>query len=156
ALDVGELADSELRTFAPVTRVFDTAERHARVGTDVLVDEAEPRLELVGSDSPAAIEVAGEHARTEAELAGVGNANGIALVLGRDERRDRTEPLFIVRGLARQQVGEDGRRVPGAGPVGNLAAEQQPRALAHALAHLAVDFVPRPDALHRTEPGPVA
>ncbi len=56
-----------------------------------------------------------------------------------------------MRGLARTDIGQDGCGIPGAGPVGNLAAEEQPRALRDAVAYLAMNLVARLDALHRPE-----
>src|SRR3954447_24885782 len=91
ALDVGEFADAIGRAFATVTRMLDPAERHARVRADVFVDEAQARLELGRGDAPAAIDIAGQNPRSQAELAGVGDANGVGFIVRGDDRGDRTE-----------------------------------------------------------------
>src|SRR6185295_9417029 len=98
----------------------------------------------------------GQDARAEPEPAGVGDADGVGFILGGDDRRDRPEHFLVVRRLAGEYVGQYRCRVPGAGPVRDLAAEQEPRALADAFVHLAMDFVARLDALHRPEPGALA
>ena len=55
--------------------------------------------------------------------------------------------------LAGTNVGEHRRGIPGPRPVGNFAAEQQPRAALDARLDLRVDMVARLNALHRAEPG---
>ena len=82
-------------------------------------------LAVVAGDAAASVEVAGEHAGAEPELAGVGDADRVGLIFRGDDRRDRAEHLLVVRGLAGGDVGQHGRGVPGAGAVGDLAAEQQ-------------------------------
>ena len=104
-LDVHELANPEGAAFAAVAGMLDAAERRARVRANVLVDKAHAGLELLGGDAAAAVEVGGENARAQAELAGVGDADGVGLVFGGDDRRDRTEHFLIMRGLARADVG---------------------------------------------------
>ena len=94
---------------------------------------------------------AGQHARSEAEFAGIGNANCVRLVIRDNDRGDWSEHFFVVRGLPRQHVGEHRRRIPGTRTIRDFAAQQKPSALAHALGHLTVDLVPRLDALHRAE-----
>src|SRR5258708_7914625 len=147
-LNVGELANPERRAFAAVAGVLDPAERRARVGADILVDEARPGLELLRGDSPAAREITGKDPRTEPELALIGDPDRVRFVIGGDDRGHRPEHFLIVRRLAGQHVGEHGCWVPGAGPVGHLAAEQRPGALADAFGDLGVDMVARLDALH--------
>jgi prolyl 4-hydroxylase len=56
-LDVDELTDAEGGAFATVARVLDAAERRSRIGTDVLVDEAQAGFELLRSDPPATVEI---------------------------------------------------------------------------------------------------
>ena len=62
-LDVDELADAESRAFAAVARMLDPAERQARVGADIVVDEADAGLELLGGDPSAAVQVGGQDPR---------------------------------------------------------------------------------------------
>src|SRR4051794_39449423 len=96
ALDVGELTDPERRAFAAIARMLDPAERHARVGADVFVDEAQARVELLGGDPTAAVDVAGEHPRAEAEFAGIRDPDGVGFVLGGDDRGDRPEHFLVM------------------------------------------------------------
>ena len=56
-LDVDELADPVARAFAAIARMLDAAEWRARVGTDILVDEAEAGFELLRGDSSTAVQV---------------------------------------------------------------------------------------------------
>src|SRR3954453_22568632 len=98
-LDVDELANAEDAAFAAVARMLDSAEGRARVGTDVLVDEAHAGFELLGRDAPAAVEVRCEHARAEPELAGVGDADRVRFVVGGDDRRDGAEHFLVMGGL---------------------------------------------------------
>src|SRR3954447_11905747 len=114
ALDVDELADPVSRTLAAVARMLDPAEWHSRIRPHVLVDEAHAGFELFGGDAPAAVDIAGEDSRAEPELAGVGDPDGVALVIRGDDRSDRSEHFLVVRRLARMDVGEHRRRVPGA------------------------------------------
>ena len=101
----------------------------------------------------AAIEVAGQHARAEAELAVVGDADGVGLVLGRDDRGDRAEHLLVVRRLPGADVGQHGRRIPGAGRSGISPPSSSRAPRCDAVGHLVVDLVARLDALHRAELG---
>jgi hypothetical protein len=153
ALDVGELADSEGRTFAAVAGVLHAAERHAWIGADVLVDEAQPGLELLRRDTPPALEVGGDDSGAEAVFAVVGDSDGVGFVGGGDDRSDRAEDLFVVRWLAASDIGEDGCRVPGAGPVRDLAAEQEAGAAGDAPLDLPMHFVAGLRADHRPELG---
>ena len=123
-LDVDELADAVGRAFAAVARMFDTAEGRSGVGTDVLVDEAHAGVELLRGDPAAAVEVGGEHARAEAELAGVGNPDRVGFVLGGDDRGDGSEYFLVMRRLSGSHVAQHRRRVPGPRPVRHFAAEQ--------------------------------
>src|SRR6185312_14656107 len=150
-LDIDELADSKGRAFAAIARTLDSAERRPRVRPDVLVDEAQAGFELLGRDSPSALEIRCQDARAEAELARVGDPDRVGLIGGGDDRGDRPEQFFVMRRLARQYIGKHGCRVPGAGPIGHLASEQEPCTLADAFRYLVMDFVPGMQALHRPE-----
>ena len=79
-LDVDELAHAERAALAAEARVLDAAERHARIRAHVVVDEAEPGVELLGGDPLAAREIARQHARAEPEFARVGDGDRVALV----------------------------------------------------------------------------
>src|SRR6185437_2988233 len=123
-LDVDELADSEGRAFAPVAGLLHPTEGRPRVGADIVVDEAHPRFELLRRDPAATFHVAGEDAGPEAEFAVVGNPNRVAFVLRRDDGGDGTEHFLVMRGLPGPNIAEHRRRIPGAGLVRDVAAEQ--------------------------------
>src|SRR4051812_8851598 len=120
--------------------MLDPAERGARVGPDILVDEAHAGFELLRGDPPAAVEIRRQHARAKAELAGVSDTDRVGLILGRDDCRDWAEHLFVMRRLAGTNVRKDRSRVPGSRTVGDLTAEQQLCALGDAVLDLAMDF----------------
>ena len=88
-------------------------------------------------------EIAGDHARTEAKSAVVGNADRVALVGRANNRCHRTEYLVVMRALPGHDVGEHRRRIPGTRPVRHLAAEQKSRTAFDAVQDLRMDLVAR-------------
>ena len=129
-LDVDELADAEAGAFAAVARVLDPAEGLRGSERTLSLTKLMPASSSSAAMRSPRARSRGQHARAEAELAGVGDADRLGLVGRLDDRRDRTEHLLVVRGLAGPHVGEHRRRIPGTRPIRDLAAEQQPSALA--------------------------
>src|SRR5258705_5450774 len=83
--DVDELADAVLGELAPVARALDPAEGQARIGLHDAIDEHRTGLDLC-RQTLTALAVLGPDRGAETEGRGVGEPDGVRLVLGADHR----------------------------------------------------------------------
>src|SRR5690348_13490741 len=93
---LGELIDARHAAEAAITGSAHAAERHLRLVVHRgAVDVAHSGADLARDAQPAR-RIAGEDRSREPILAVVGDADGVCLVLGRDDADDRTEALLAV------------------------------------------------------------
>ena len=118
--------------------MFHPAEGQARVRCYHAVDEDQPGLDLV--DEPCPLDgIVGPGARSKAERRRVGQADGLVDIAHTEERRDRSEQLFVVGGSVFGDVGQHRRQIVITRAIEPPSAGEQASARRQRLAHLLVE-----------------
>src|SRR5262245_52497928 len=144
-LDVDELTDALLGELPAVAGTLDAAEGQTRVRLDDAVHEHRAGLDLRGEPlRPNAI--LRPQRRAEPEHGVVGQPDGIAFVLGPDDRGHGTEGLLVESRHALVHPHEERGRIEGAAAGGHLAAQEQAGAVLHRLLDLVMERVAELDA----------
>src|SRR5439155_3407648 len=151
-LDVHELADAVLRELAAIARALDAAERQARIRLHDAVHMDGARLDLRGHALGGGAIPRPERG-AEAERRVVGEAHGIRFVPGPDHGGHRAEGLLVERRHALVHIGEQRRRIEGAGAARNLAAEEPAGAAPDGILDLTVQVVAEIHARLRADLG---
>src|SRR5262245_54353600 len=149
ALDVDELADAEMRQLASVPALLYTAERQLRIGPDHLVYEHRACLNLLEREVRSPLQVAREHATTQAEDGVVSSLDRARLALDRNDGGHRAEQLLVVGRHTDAHVGEHRWRVVGSRCIGNMAAAQAACAICDTVLYLLVQLISQVVAGHR-------
>src|SRR5207247_10922354 len=107
-LDLEELVDAVLRSFASDPRFLHAAERRDFGGDDAGIDADDPVFEGF-RHAPDAADVTAVEVGRKAEFGIVRQPNGVGFSVEAEERRNRTKRLFARDGHRRRDVGQDGR-----------------------------------------------
>src|SRR6187549_446047 len=138
-LELGELEDAVLRTFAAAAAFLDAAKRRDFGRDEAGVETDDPVLQGFG-DPPRPRQVARIDVRGKTELGVVGELHGLFVGVHAEQRRDRAESLLARKDHVARHVGEYGRLVESATERVALAAGDDFRALRFRISDVIFDL----------------